>query len=95
MASSRYDIGLNTVNHKGKTVTTSLGSAMDDYIETLEKRFTYEIGVIPNAHDIRPDLTSYVFYDTVSKWWLLMQYNNIEDPFEDYTAGSVIKIPNM
>lgn len=95
MRNSRYNLGVNTVEHKGNLITTSVGSDMDDYLSTIENKFTYQIGVIPQGHDIRPDLTSYVFYDTVSNWWLLMQYNNINDPFEGYTAGTSIKIPNM
>lgn len=93
MANSRYDYGMNTIKHKGVDVTTSLGSDMDDFIEGMEKRYTHEIGKIPPEHDVRPDLTSFLFYDTVSRWWLLMQYNNIIDPFEGYTASTSIKIP--
>ena len=95
MASGRYDYGVNIVSHKGKTITTSLGSTMDDFISTIDTKYEYNIGSIPLGHDIRPDLTSYTFYDTVSRWWLLLQYNNIEDPFEGYEAGTLIKIPDI
>ena len=95
MAQTRYNEGVITVSHKGKDVTTSVGSQMDDFISTMDTRYTYEIGKIPSEHDVRPDLTSFVFYDTVSRWWLMLQFNNITDPFEGYTAGKFIKIPNL
>jgi hypothetical protein len=95
MAQTRYNEGVITVSHKGKDITTSVGSQMDDFISTMDTRYTYQIGKIPAEHDVRPDLTSFVFYDTVSRWWLMLQFNNINDPFEGYTAGKFIKIPNL
>jgi len=95
MARSRYQFGEANILHKGKVVNTSVGTAMDDFIANIEKRYTFEIGAVPAAHDVRPDLTSYLFYDTVGYWWLPLQYNNINDPFEGFTAGTVIKIPNL
>ena len=92
MAQTRYNEGVITVSHKGKDITTSVGSQMDDFISTMDTRYTYQIGKIPAEHDVRPDLTSFVFYDTVSRWWLMLQFNNINDPFEGYTAGIFIKI---
>jgi hypothetical protein len=95
MASSRYDFGVTTISHKGAKVTTSVGSPMDNFIRDLDDSYTFEVGTIPVEHGIRPDLTSFLFYDTVSRWWLLLQYNNINDPFEGYTAGTTVKIPNI
>ena len=95
MAYSRYDYGVQTIQHKGANVTTSVGTQMDDFIKNIEREYTYQLGKIPSEHDVRPDLTSFIFYDTVSRWWLMLQYNNINDPFEGYTAGTTIKIPNL
>jgi hypothetical protein len=92
---SRYNYGVSTIIHKGKPVTTSLGSSMDDFITKLDSSFSFEVGSVPVEHEYRPDLTSYIFYDTVTLWWMLLQYNNIEDPFEGFGAGEVIKIPNI
>lgn len=94
-AKSRYRYGEARITHKGKVVNTSVGSEMDDFIADIENRYTFKIGNIPAPHDVRPDLTSNTFYDTVGYWWLMLQYNNINDPFEGYTAGASIKIPNL
>lgn len=95
MTNTRYNYGVNKVTHKGKVITTSVGSEMDDFISTIENKYQYKIGSVPSEHDVRPDLTSFLFYDTVSRWWLMLQYNNINDPFEGYTAGASIKIPEL
>jgi len=92
---SRYKFGVNTVKHKGKDITTSVGSEMDNLIENIESLYNFEYGRIPSEHDSRPDLTSYIFYQTVGYWWMLMQYNNITDPFEGFAAGNIIKIPKL
>lgn len=92
---SRYNKGVSVISHKGHNITTSVGSDMDSLIENIGSNFTFQVGTIPAEHDCRPDLTSYIFYDTVSYWWFLLQYNNINDPFEGFEAGTNIKIPNL
>lgn len=92
---SRYKYGVVTINHKGKDVTTSVGTPMDDFIEDINGEFTFTKGTIPAPHDKRPDLTSNTFYSTPKFWWLIMQYNNISDPFEGLSKGTDIRIPEM
>ena len=92
---SRYQYGVSTIVHKGKPVTTSVGSTMDNFIANIETKYGFSVGSIPIEHEFRPDLTSYIFYDSVTLWWLLLQYNNINDPFEGFGAGTKIKIPNI
>ena len=91
----RYDYGGIAIQHKGVSVTTSVGSKMDDLIEGIEKKYDYTIGKIPLNHGYRPDLTSYTFYLSPKYWWLLMQYNEITDPFEQFYPGRSIKIPKV
>jgi hypothetical protein len=92
---SRYDYGKTTVLHKGKKITTSLGSEYDDLLEDIENSFEYEIGKIPYYHDSRPDLTSYIFYDSPRYWWLLLHANALEDSFNFYDKGDLIRIPKL
>ena len=92
---SRYYFGVNEVAHKGVTTTTSLGSEADDFIENLNKRVSYKSGKIPIEHGYRPDLTSHIFYDSVRYWWMLLQYNNINDPFEGFKVQDRILIPKL
>lgn len=93
--STRYDYGETKVRHKGKIINTSLGSEYDNILENIETRFTYDIGKIPSYHDNRPDLTSQVFFDSPRYWWLILHANAIEDPFNFYNKGDIIRIPQL
>lgn len=42
----------------------------------------------------RPDLISYKCYGTVDFWWILMIFNNIENPLTDLEAGMLLEIPS-
>lgn len=95
LTNSRYFYGESTVNHKGVNVKSSVGSDMDDFILKIDSTFDFRYGKIPVQHGNRPDLTSDVFFNTVKWWWLIQQMNGINDPFEEYNAGDIIKIPNL
>lgn len=43
----------------------------------------------------RPDLISYKVYGTVKYWWLILSYNNIENPYIDLEIGQLLKMPNI
>ena len=92
---SRYKHGVVTVRHKGKDVTTSVGTTMDDFISGIENIFNFKKGTVPASNDKRPDLTSNTFYKTPKYWWLIMQYNNVNDPFEGLAKGTDIRIPEI
>ncbi len=36
---------------------------------------------------------SFKFFNTYKLWWLLCKFNNVEDPFKQLKAGTIIKIP--
>ena len=36
---------------------------------------------------------SYKYYNTIKLWWLICKFNDIKNPFEELTPGSIIKIP--
>jgi len=42
----------------------------------------------------RPDLISYKCYGVVDFWWIIMIYNDIENPLTDLEPGMLLKIPN-
>jgi hypothetical protein len=36
---------------------------------------------------------SYIYYGTISLWWLICKFNGIKNPFTDILPGRIIKIP--
>ena len=91
---SRYSFGSVVIKHKGKYVTTSLGSSFDSYIKSM-KFIKSKRGRVPAMVENRPDLISNIFYDTPGYWWYIMQFNGITDPFEQLNAGDEINIPEL
>ena len=55
----------------------------------------YTTFTVPQYCLSRPDLISYINYDTVDFWWLIMQYNGIIDPHSEICIGTVLKIPSL
>jgi hypothetical protein len=92
---SRYFYGQSSISHKGVVVKTSVGSEMDDFIVDLDKRFAYKNGRLPIQHAHRPDLISNLFYGNVKWWWMILQSNGFNDPFEQLNAGDIIRIPKL
>ena len=67
---------------------------------------TYNIPDIPNDskdtyHQIKAgeegrwDLISYKYYYTVNYWWIICLANDVSDPFESPSAGTLIRIPSL
>lgn len=56
----------------------------DDILYEIEPQFAY-----------RPDLLSYVLYDTSKLWWVFAQRNMdiIKDPVFDFVPGTKIYLP--
>ena len=50
---------------------------------------------IVEADVMRPDMISYKCYNTVDLWWLLMVYNNIENPLMNIVPGNLLMVPNI
>jgi hypothetical protein len=91
---SRYNFGSVTLSHKGRPVTTSVGSSFDDFIRRLPSKEAKK-GRVPFQYANRPDLISNIFYDTPGYWWYVMQYNGIVDPFEQLNPGDTLDIPEL
>ena len=91
-AATRYAHGALGAHHKGKPITTSVGSKMDIIVSDIQN-LPSKVGIIPAEYAHRPDLISNIFYGTPGYWWYLMQVNGISDPFEGFNSGDQILIP--
>lgn len=90
-----YSVDSNVVVHRNASVTTTFNAAeFDDLLINLED-IPYTEGYVPIGYEHRPDLISKAFYGTHKNWWLLMVFNNINDPFEGFNVGDRILIPNI
>jgi len=85
-------LGTKTVIHKGKPIVVSDSSKVFNFLKSLEGA-EIQVGKIPPGYAHRPDNISNLFYDTVTKDWVLMMFNNIKDPFQELNSGDIIIIP--
>ena len=84
--------GVVTVFHKGKKITTSVGSnSYDSFTNSIINTGTK--GRIPAGYAHRPDLISDLFTNTPASWWAICEANSIFDIFEELNAGDSIKLP--
>lgn len=92
---SRYYLyGYETYLHKNVPVTSVVGNKnYDVFVTNLDNKFEYKVGYVPVGYQHRPDLISNLFYDTPGYWWILMQVNNVIDPFDGFNVGDQIRIP--
>lgn len=94
MAISRYDFGEVVYSHRGVSVNSTVGSIQQDRRITANN-LLYDVGYIPAGFEHRPDLISNIFYNTPAYWWVILEVNNITDPFEGLNVGDRILIPKI
>ena len=93
---SQYTLGGEKVTHKRKTTLVAAGvRSFDKASKSMQFEGAHDIGYVIPGYEHRPDLISDVFYDTPEYWWLILMYNNIDDPFEGLNIGDQIKIPRI
>lgn len=92
--SNHYNIAVTEVEHKGKTILTSLNTNLPNFLKGMEVK-EIEVGYIPAGYEHRPDLISNLFYDTVTFDWLICMFNNISDPFQQLNINDRILIPRL
>ena len=93
--SNRYAFGGVLYMHKGKPVTTSIGSAKwDTYYLSLMNQ-NYDLGSVPPEVAHRPDLISNIWTGTPHLWWQVLCINGLFDPFESLNAGDPILVPHL
>jgi len=93
---NREGYGLITLIHKGKKITTTVGSK--GYEATFgginpPALSNHTVGNIPYGYHQRPDLIADLFYNSPSAWWRVCEINNIFDVFEQLTSGDQIFLP--
>ena len=79
------------VPHRGVGVSTVVGNSDYDTFINDSILNSEIMGVLPNALENRPDNISFLMYDTPDNWWLLMEVNNVSDPFEGFIAGQDLR----
>jgi hypothetical protein len=91
---NHYKIAVNQAEHRGKPILTSLNTNLTDYFNNLED-VGVDVGYIPAGYEHRPDLISELFYNTVTKDWVIMMFNNIKDPFQELNVGDRVLLPKI
>lgn len=89
---NHYSLGTRTVTHKGRTFEIADMESFNNFINSINIE-RVDTNYVPAGYEHRPDLISNVFYNTPTKDWLIMMYNNIADPFEGLNVGDRILIP--
>jgi len=92
---SRYDYGVNTITHKGKSITTSLHTNFMDTLDPTSPFANHGIARLKQYVKERPDAISDIFYNSSAYWWYILLYNNINDPFEGLSPSTKILIPKI
>ena len=91
-----YSYDSTIVKHKGVKIRTIIDSAKyEDLIKNADTIYEYDIAFVPPGFEHRPDLLSYVLYNSPKNWWLLMLVNNISDPFEGFYVNQRILAPRL
>jgi hypothetical protein len=67
-------------------------SSQDEYTSEHVEDFLWEV---ESGLELRPDLISFRFYNTVKYWWFICAYNGKADPFDCFEQGEVIRIPSL
>ena len=86
----------DTVQHRGKTIRTSLHNrTLANLRNSVRNSTDVDVGYVPLGYENRPDKISTAFYNTPDLWWLLMITNGIVDPFEGFKVKEKIIIPKL
>jgi len=87
-----YNALLIGINHKGKTITTTVGSPSYENFSVRLKEASLEVGRVPAGYEHRPDLIANIFLGSPDKWWLICETNGIFDPFESLNINDIISV---
>jgi len=92
---NHLSIGSTAIQHKDKTIYTSLNSiSFESFLEQMDS-FAFDIGTVPAGYEHRADLISNVFYGTPTYDWVICWFNNISDPLQRLRVGDDIRIPRL
>lgn len=93
---TRSGKGLITIVHRGKPVTTSVGSRRYESVYcglSSTRNFRRKFGTIPFGYEHRPELISNLFLGSAVSWWEICERNSVFDVFEQMNTGDNIYIP--
>lgn len=84
---TRYTNGISSKNRSGQDFLLLRNSLVltSDPGDTLV--------AIKQEDILRPDLISQKAYNTPELWWVILEYNNIQDPMFELQLGQILKIP--
>ena len=81
------------IQHKGKTIYTSVGSkAHERFVRSLNYG-NFTMGTVPLGDEHRPDLISNLFLNGPEGWALFCEINAVSDPFEGLNVNDEILLP--
>lgn len=79
------------ITHRGRTTLSITGSsAYEEFISEAKVNASFKT-IIGSAMANRPDLVSFALSDTPDLWWLYMELNNVNDPFEGFEPMTVVR----
>lgn len=84
---------MSVLVHKGKPISTSVGSSI--YEGTIARFLSKNgrLGGLPIGYEHRPDLISDLFFDTPNAWWVVCEMNAVTDPFEGLNISDELNLP--
>ena len=88
---NRSAFGEVIMNHKGKKISTSVGSLQYESMFSVPALPTN--ATIPAGYEHRPELISNLFMKSSSNWWVFCERNAIFDIFEQLNSGDSIRLP--
>jgi len=92
----RYSVGSVNISHKSKKIPSVVGSReYERFLRNLETGTTYTVGYVPIGYEHRPDLIANLFLGSALYWWVILEANNIVDPFDELNVGDRILIPGV
>lgn len=91
--------GTNSVYNKTSRYVAGGTTEVGQALEWWERR-KFELAnddvfyTVDDAFKHRLDLIAAYLYDDTSLWWLIAQFNNIIDPFDEVIVGRVLRAPS-
>lgn len=87
-----YAVGVNTITHKDREIETILNSKEYlEFIRELDER-DFRLVKVGAGEAHRPDLLANRYYNSPVYFWMIMETNDITDPYERLYSGDIIKI---
>lgn len=88
----------NSVNRRRSRYVSGGVTEVSDWALEWWERAIFPIGadtpyVIEKKFEGRLDLIASLFYGEPRNWWIIAQYNNILDPYNEVLEGATLRIP--